>query len=559
MKLQHRLLLSNLLYLLLPVLIIGSLLLTNRHFSQLQKEQEDLKNHAQNVQHALMTVRDFLEKGAAFEDVGKEIESLGKSMQALHLSGDIVSVQNALERVHAIKSRNKEISEALFELTGKSIEQSNGFIKLVSEKLADPATQDQVSTLERLVIIGANINTTANYEIRVRFSLLQADPTQADSLMAFLDTLMQNVRNDVERLKDTPFAQMPVAALQANEQVKSLVTEQIELQKEFQDKKQTILNIMNGLAADIEKTVDAKYQSFFASIRESILALCLVAVVLAFICIIYSLATAKSITKRLRQTASALQETVATVTSTAEHMASISKEIADATSSQAAGIEETSASLEEIYSMTQQNVSNTDEVRQLMTNEAAANFQRLQEKLAVVTENLHQAVKAAQQTSGVAKTIDEIAFQTNLLALNAAVEAARAGDSGKGFAVVAEEVRNLAQRSATAARDAQELLLSASQKSSAVVTLFDEMKAALDENASIAQRVSESVNTIAEASTQQSRGIDQITTAVQQMEQIAQKNSGTSEEASAASQELAAQANKLQELADEVVALVGTK
>jgi methyl-accepting chemotaxis protein len=161
---------------------------------------------------------------------------------------------------------------------------------------------------------------------------------------------------------------------------------------------------------------------------------------------------------------------------------------------------------------------------------------------------IDQIKVSSDATAKIVKTIDEIAFQTNLLALNAAVEAARAGDAGKGFAVVAEEVRNLAMRSAEAAKNTAEMIEEAVLNAESGVALNQEVRTNLEEITGQVQQVSAVMVEITAASEQQREGIDQITTAVEQMSQVTQETSANSEEAASAAEELSGQAQEMQSL-----------
>jgi methyl-accepting chemotaxis protein len=153
--------------------------------------------------------------------------------------------------------------------------------------------------------------------------------------------------------------------------------------------------------------------------------------------------------------------------------------------------------------------------------------------------------KSSDDTAKIIKTIDEIAFQTNLLALNAAVEAARAGEAGKGFAVVAEEVRNLAMRSAEAAKNTADMIEGSVKNAENGVTINQEVMKNLEEINGHAKRVSEVMAEIAAASDQQSQGVGQVNTAMEQMNQLTQQNAANSEESASASEELSAQAQEM--------------
>jgi methyl-accepting chemotaxis protein len=165
--------------------------------------------------------------------------------------------------------------------------------------------------------------------------------------------------------------------------------------------------------------------------------------------------------------------------------------------------------------------------------------------------------KSSDETAKIIKTIDEIAFQTNLLALNAAVEAARAGEAGKGFAVVAEEVRNLAQRSAEAARNTADMIEGSVKNADNGVTISGEVATLLDEIAGNNGKVNDLVGEIAAASNEQAQGIDQINTAVGQMDQVTQSNAANAEESASASEELSAQAEALSGMVVQLQSMVG--
>ena len=153
--------------------------------------------------------------------------------------------------------------------------------------------------------------------------------------------------------------------------------------------------------------------------------------------------------------------------------------------------------------------------------------------------------------------IDEIAFQTNLLALNAAVEAARAGEAGKGFAVVAEEVRNLAMRSAEAAKNTASMIEESVKNSKNGVDIANEVSKVLEEIVRSVGKTTDLVGEIAAASQEQAQGIDQVNTAVSQMDKVTQQNAANAEESASASEELSAQAESMQEIVGQLVAMVG--
>jgi len=253
----------------------------------------------------------------------------------------------------------------------------------------------------------------------------------------------------------------------------------------------------------------------------------------------------RSITRTLRQTASELSESAAQVASASAQVSSASQSLAQATSENAAAIEETSASVEQSASMTRRNAENSRASAELVTvvvqQMVAAN-----ESLDRMLEGMNGIRSSSGKVSKIIKAIDEIAFQTNILALNASVEAARAGEAGQGFTVVADEVRNLARRSAEAARETAALIEESVALSNRGGVQVQQVADAIRAIAESAAKVRTLVDDVRSGSEEQTRGIEQIARAMTQMDGATQQTAAVSEESAAAGQELNAQAGALE-------------
>ena len=187
--------------------------------------------------------------------------------------------------------------------------------------------------------------------------------------------------------------------------------------------------------------------------------------------------------------------------------------------------------------MTKQNTLNAKEA-QGVAEQARSSANKGVESMNRMSSAINQIKSSSAATAKIVKTIDEIAFQTNLLALNAAVEAARAGDAGRGFAVVAEEVRNLAMRSAEAAKNTANLIEEAVRNAENGVVINSEVLNNFQEIAEKTNKVSQVVSEIAAASDQQDQGISQLNRAVEQMNQLTQQNAANAEESASAAEEM---------------------
>ena len=263
-----------------------------------------------------------------------------------------------------------------------------------------------------------------------------------------------------------------------------------------------------------------------------------------------------SVTAPFKNIIKELQQGAGQVTSAAGQVAASSASLAQGSTEQAAGLEETSSSLEEMSSVTRQSADNAQQAN-LLATEASQAADSGSTSMNRMNEAIHDIEKSAGETAKIIKVIDEIAFQTNLLALNAAVEAARAGEAGKGFAVVAEEVRNLAKRSAEAARNTASLIEESVRKSQTGTAISSEVAEGLTQIVASISQTSELVNEISASAGEQAQGIDQVNTTMAQLDQLTQSNAANAEQSASAAEELSNQAHRMQNMVEQLSALVG--
>ena len=284
--------------------------------------------------------------------------------------------------------------------------------------------------------------------------------------------------------------------------------------------------VMKSLAeGTLTETMQGEYEGDFAVLRDAI----------------------DTSVNNLRNMVGDIRTAGSAITSGAGEIAQGNADLSQRTEEQASSLEETASSMEELTGTVRQNADNANQANQLASG-ARDQAEKGGEVVGKAVDAMGEINSSSKKIADIISVIDEIAFQTNLLALNAAVEAARAGEQGRGFAVVAGEVRNLAQRSAAAAKEIKSLINDSVEKVEEGSKLVDLSGQTLAEIVESVKKVSDIIAEIAAASQEQSSGIDQVNKAITQMDEVTQQNAALVEEAAAASESMDEQAKGLERL-----------
>ncbi|MBF0171037.1 MAG: methyl-accepting chemotaxis protein [Nitrospinae bacterium] len=455
------------------------------------------------------------------------------------------TVKQAIARKMGSASRSALENEVRWADIIMEIKTSTVLSRITLEELVQSSNMDEVNQFlaeyeESVVAFDAWID-----------ALLSGGMTDEGAVPRIPDGPVRTVVTQLDEIHNTKFqeaAQILLSTeydmMEGKEQVDAIIAEA----DAILERMTALVEEVEGLASD--SMTEARSDAFSTS-TQALFLIALISVGALVVGMGLALLITRGISLPIMRAVEALGEGASQVNGAATEVSRASQSLAEGATQQASSLEETSSALEEMAAMCGRNADNAREARALFVDaareadEGRAEMERMIEAMSAINESSAAIGK-------IIKVIEEIAFQTNLLALNAAVEAARAGEHGKGFAVVAEEVRNLAQRSATSARDTAALIEEAVRRAQGGDKVAHQAGEKLVRIVDTIRQVSGLVEQIATASDEQATGVGQINTAVSQMDAVTQQVASSSEENAAASEELSAQSGALASVVEEL-------
>ncbi len=516
-----------------------------------QKELQDVRKYLEDIRKLAEKSTDQQSALAAAKQMKDDAE---------HYSRLATDTQGTIVRLSELHTLMDEQS-ALYQ------QEAAAYLKTMGDTLISEIVEGkEMSTLiERFskVIWGNEIIALGN---EVHIASLQAearrDPKTIQEALPVFDK-MEKLLDEVEALtrqeaNRRQLEKIRAAARQYKQAMLDTLQAWDEQTKLNEDRGKVVNNVLAGaekIAQDGMKACTLVADEAVASLHRSSTIMISGLVVALIVGVLMAVFITRSITKPINAVIESLRAGANQVSAASGQVSESSQQMAEGASEQASSLEETSSSLEEMASMTRQNADSANQCNSLM-GEAKQVVGEMAHAMEDMSSAIQKIKTSSNETAKIIKTIDEIAFQTNLLALNAAVEAARAGEAGKGFAVVAEEVRNLARRSAEAAKQTAALLEESQKNSESGVTVAGRVNDALGKTVNNAGKVAQLISEIMAASNEQAQGIDQINTAVSQMDKVTQSNAANAEESASASEELNAQAGQLNDLVNQLVRIV---
>ncbi|MCL2000753.1 MAG: methyl-accepting chemotaxis protein [Planctomycetes bacterium] len=470
---------------------------------------------------------------------------------------------NLLAARETLLTETEAFSSAIAVMRGNFMEDYAVEKKNYEENFSRETAAQMVRRHERLAVLEKMEADLREEMSRLWVALATGDARggleRADKGMGAIRGNARNFLADTRQEKNRPAAQRCVAAVdELGNQLTAYQAASLAIENEVRAMSvlySQLIQIAIDIAGSGSNSISAGATSSEAAAQGGLKLQSVFMLLLLLAGIAVSFLVTRSVTRSLILIINHLNSSSDHVAVTSDGMRSASEGLAQGVAEQAASLESSSSALEQMASMTRQNADNATRGNEAMqaagklVSEGSGMIGRMSQAMSEINES-------SEKIGHIIKTIEEIAFQTNLLALNAAVEAARAGEAGKGFAVVADEVRNLAQRSAQAARDTSQLIegtVARVHNGSEIVSQLTESYQAIENSAGNVARL---IQDIATATHEQAQGVDQVNTAVAQMDKVTQTNSSNSGACASASVELAEEAEDLKSVVGELTTLL---
>lgn len=504
-----------------------------------------------------------------------DAEALGKKYDLKALLEQQKAASKALGEYMASVERSEKILERKKTFDTSMVDSARIFLKNTDEYLRTQEAQlrveieekaDKVKLIERLdkiTKINNIIDTGNNARVYGQRAQVKRDVTMLENAIQAFDGVyktLADIRTHTTRAANLEQLKNIETATKSYE---TALRAFLLIMQETDTENKLRVKAANEVLAAAEAVVDLGLKNVGEISHESTTSLSLASLMMIIglvLALIISFGVAffmiRSIVKIVVESVKSLSEGTTQVVSASEQISSASVSLAEGASSQASSVEEVSATIEQATASNNQNAENSREANILAqhSNEAAKiGNQRVEELMGA----MEKITDSSQKIAKIIKTIDEIAFQTNLLALNAAVEAARAGEHGLGFAVVAEEVKNLAERSAGAAKEITGIIEASIDQVKMGTDVANKTKESFGDILSGIKKTSDLIGEIAISAKEQAEGMNQIATAMGSVDQITQQNASASEETAAAAEELNAQALSMLQSVSEIAALAG--